>query len=106
MRMTLAWLLVGLLAGCAPTMPRTDARFGHEVRALLAAQALPGTEPPTQAEDGTNKDAARILPALDGTAARAALTAYQRHAVTARPGGGNGGISAGGGVGIAGGSAR
>ena len=106
MRMALALLLVGLLAGCAPTMPRTDARFGHEVRALLAAQALPSTEPPTQAEGGANGAAARMLPALDGTSARAALTAYQRHAATARPGGGSGGISASGGMGIAGGSAR
>lgn len=106
MRIAPACLLVGLLAGCAPTMPRADARFGHEVRALLAAQALPSAEPPTQPEAGASGAGARMLPALDGTAARAALAAYYRHAATARPGSGNGGSNVGGGTGIAGGSAR
>jgi hypothetical protein len=105
MQIMLAGLLVGLLAGCAPRMPRADARFGQEVRALLAAQALPGTEQIEQpGQSGQPEAGARMLPALDGTAARAALTAYQRHAATARPGSGNGGIA--GGAGIAGGSAR
>lgn len=104
MRIAMGWLLAGLLAGCAPTMPRAHARFGHEVRALLAAQALPRAKSPTQSEAGAGEAEARMLPALDGTAARAALTAYHRQAATVRPGSANGGI--GGGAGIAGGSAR
>jgi hypothetical protein len=54
-----------VLAGCAPTMPQADRRFGQEVRTLFAAQALPAA-------------AGRDLPGQDGASARAALAHYRQ----------------------------
>jgi hypothetical protein len=111
-----AWLLAIALAGCAPTMPRADERFGLEVRALLAAQALAPTpsQPSTPSQSSSSSSSSsqpmtppqpsmpsstlpetRALPPLDGTAARAALAAYQRQAATPAPAaGGNGKLGA------------
>lgn len=79
-----AWLCAAALAACAGP-PDAQRGFGREVRALLAAQALP-------AEKGV-----RALPAMDGMAARAALAQYHQRIAPAASGviGGAGGSGMG-----------
>lgn len=51
-------------AGCAPSAPRLDARFGASVRGLMAQQALP----PQPHQDA----------GMDAAAARGALARYRQ----------------------------
>lgn len=86
--MSAGLLAVAVLAGCAPTTPNLDAKFGDAVNKAKAQQTI-------------NKDASRNtdpVAGIDGQAANAIIDRYHQayEAPTAAPSGAIGTITGGG----------